>query len=326
MVKTSSLAVVLLLGTAVAMGLIAAGMNRQAALAQREAASSAWLAAKQAIAAQPGAGEGDRTADRAAVQKAADSFIKAFDGGDPKAVASFWTDQGEFIAGDDLTLRGRAAIEKAYVQFFTKYPKSKVVGIDVDSLRFVSRDSAVMEGHLKVLRGQADQATTSKFTTLYVREDGKWLMAVVREWPSGGDYLRDLEWMIGRWATKGDGMDVDVTYEWEHDKAFIRSRFTIKDNAKTVSGSQMIGKDPATGTIRSWSFESDGGFGEAIWGRDGKKWVLEASGVLGDGGIMTATNILTPIDNNSFTWQSVNRAVGDNELPDVPPVRVTRVK
>jgi uncharacterized protein (TIGR02246 family) len=323
MLNTPRLAALAFLGVAALVSLLIVGRMSQSARAEREAALSAKLAAE---AAAPQQDKGDREADRVAVQKATDGFIKAFDSGDAKAVASAWTDQGEFIAGDDLTLRGRGAIEKAYTEFFVKYPKSKVVGIDIDSLRFVSRDSAVMEGHLKVLRGQADQPNTSRFTSLFVREDGKWLLAVVREWPSSGDYLHDLEWLIGRWATKGDGIDVEVTYEWEHDKAFIRSRFTIKEKTRTVSGSQMIGKDPGTGTLRSWSFESDGGFGEAIWSRDGKKWVLEAAGVLGDGGVMSATNILTPIDNNAFTWQSVNRSVGENDLPDVPPVRVTRVK
>jgi hypothetical protein len=54
------------------------------------------------------------------------------------------------------------------------------------------------------------------------------------------------------------------------DKSFIRVQFTIRQKDQTVSGFQMIGKDPASRELRSWTFESAGGFGEATWSRDGK--------------------------------------------------------
>ena len=94
----------------------------------------------------------------------------------------------------------------------------------------------------------------------------------------------------------------------------------------TLSGTQLIGKDPRTGLLHSWLFESDGGFGEAVWNWDGKQWRLDAAGVEPDGGETSATNLLTPIDKDSFTWQSIGRKAGDEDLPDVAPVKVTRVK
>ena len=89
---------------------------------------------------------------------------------------------------------------------------------------------------------------------------------------------------------------------------------------------QMFGKDPASGTLRAWTFEDEGGIGEADIARDGKKWVHTARGVTADGQVMNATNILTPVDNDSFLWQTVGRTLDDEELPDLPPVKVTRVK
>ena len=89
---------------------------------------------------------------------------------------------------------------------------------------------------------------------------------------------------------------------------------------------ETIGKDPRTGGLRSWLFGSDGGFGEATWSRDGKRWLLEASGVTSDGDEMTATNILTPIDKDSFSWQSIDRTRDGEDLPNVAPIKVTRVK
>ena len=62
------------------------------------------------------------------------------------------------------------------------------------------------------------------------------------------------------------------------------------------------------------------------WTRDGKKWVVEASGVEADGGELTARNILTPVDKDTFIWQSAERTLDGEELPDILPVKVTRVK
>jgi hypothetical protein len=89
---------------------------------------------------------------------------------------------------------------------------------------------------------------------------------------------------------------------------------------------QIIARDPSTGNLRSWLFESEGGFGGATWTLDGKRWLIDAAGVEADGAEMTATNILTPLSKDSFTWQSVDRTVDGEEQPSIPPIKVTRVK
>ena len=61
-------------------------------------------------------------------------------------------------------------------------------------------------------------------------------MAVVREWPSEGISIRDLEWLIGTWEAKGEETLVRTTYEWWGDKNFIRVNFTIKNKGKTIQG------------------------------------------------------------------------------------------
>src|SRR5262249_12706732 len=157
------------------------------------------------------------------------------------------------------------------------------------------------------------------YSALHVREGGKWLLAMLRQWPDDGASLRDLDWLIGSWEAKGDGVDVRTAYEWEENKAFIRVRFSIREEGRTLSGTEMIGKDPATGRIRSWVFGGHGGFGEAVWNRDGQKWLQEAEGVQPDGSTLRVTNILTRLGDDAFTWQSVNRVAGDEELPDLPP-------
>ncbi len=263
--------------------------------------------------------------DRDAVTKTVQSFTAAFEKGDAKALAAHWTENGEYVADDGTTIRGRAAIEKAYAGILAKRKGPAKVQIEVDSIRFPSKDTAIEEGHFKVSVGKS-QGVTNKYSVLHVRENGKWLMALVREWPSEGVSLRDLDWLIGTWSAKREDVEVLTKYEWWGGKNFIRMEITIKGNKKTTTGVQMIGKDASTGEIRSWTFDPDGSFSSANWSRDGKKWVLDSAAVMTTGEIHTATNILLPVDENTFTFQSVRRAVGDTELPDIGPVRVTRVK
>jgi uncharacterized protein (TIGR02246 family) len=290
----------------------------------RQADAGNKAAAKQKKAATSSADTDNRKADCAGIQAQREAFLKAFERGDAEQVASFWTTDGELIGDDGSVYRGRAAIEKAYHELFGPKEKRRAE-IQRGSLRFLSKDTAVEEGHFKVRVGKAEP-TTRRYSVLHVREGGKWLMALVREWPAEAVSLRDLEWLIGTWVAKRDDAEVHTTYEWMWDKSFIRVQFTIRQKDRTLRGFQMIGKDEVSGELRSWTFESEGGFGEATWSRDGTKWVLDAAGRLSDGSTLAATNILIPLDQDSFTWQAVKRSIGGEEVDDLPPVKVTRVK
>jgi uncharacterized protein (TIGR02246 family) len=271
------------------------------------------------------ADEPKRTSDEDAIRKASADFVKAMEKGDAKAVAAFWTEQGEYIGDDGTTIRGRKAIEAAYAKMFDKVKKLKL-DVTVESIRFPSKDTAVEEGYAKSYKGNAEQPTTSRYSVLHVREGDRWLMAILRELPDEGVSLRDLDWFIGSWEAKTPDAEVRSTYEWDGKKNSIRCRFTIKEPERTLAGTQIILCDPRTGVLRAWLFDDDGGFGDSEWTRDGKRWLIAASGVQADGGELTATNILTPVDKDSFTWQSTERTLDGEELPNIPPVKVTRVK
>jgi uncharacterized protein (TIGR02246 family) len=297
-------------------------------------AAAGWLAfagghpgtAGQAPAApQKAAAPEDRPPDREAVRKAIDSFVVAFRAGDGKAVAAHWTAEGEYISDDGTTYRGRPALEKAYTEFFAKNPGNGL-DVEVDSIRFPSRDNAVVEGHFKLRKAKGAELVVSRCSFLYAREDGKWLIAIAREWPGNGLSLRDLEWLIGTWEAKRDGMVVSTKYEWTTNKSFIRCNFSITKDGDTNTGMQMVGKDPSAGLLKVWTFEDEGGIGETDVTRDGKKWVYTARGVTADGRVLTATNIMTPLDADSFLWHATARTLDDEELPDLPPIKVVRVK
>jgi hypothetical protein len=71
-------------------------------------------------------------------------------------------------------------------------------------------------------------------------------------------------------------------------------------------------------------FDSDGGFAEATWTKKGDQWHIQNNGSLPDGHKATSLNILTYVDGDSFKWESVNRAVDGELLPNVAAVVVVR--
>lgn len=288
-------------------------------------AGGAIVAAPIATAAPGGAAPEERQSDKDGVQKAIDGFVAAFRAGDAKAVASSWTAEGEYISDDGEDFRGRAALEKAYSEAFVK-GKGNILEVEVGSIRFPSKDNAIVEGHFKLRKAKGGELVVSKCSFLYAREDGKWLIAIAREWPGDGLTLRDLEWLIGTWEAKRDGGSVTTKYEWTANKSFIRCTFTITRDGTTHTGTQMLGKNPATGTLHQWTFEDTGGIGSADITRDGKKWVYTARGVTPDGQVLHATNFITQVDADSFLFQSVERSRDEESLPDLPPVKITRVK
>src|SRR2546423_7736449 len=78
-----------------------------------------WLAASgrlvpdvqaQDKAASAGLDQGKPDSSEMAVRKTADEFAKAFNKGDAKAMAAFWTKNGEYAGPDGEKIRGREAI------------------------------------------------------------------------------------------------------------------------------------------------------------------------------------------------------------------------
>ncbi len=270
----------------------------------------------------------DREADKAVIDKLSKQFIEAFNSRDAAAVAANYTAEGEYIRNDGEPIRGRAEIEKGYAEFFKTVKGKSKLEIQIDGLRFPSADTAVLEVTLRLKNEEGELIASSWRNTLLAREGGQWKVAIVQEWDrnEGLDVsLNELEWLIGTWNVATKDREVTTTYEWDENKVFIRGKYTVKEKDKVIeSGQQMIGKDNAEGAIHSWVFSSDGGFGDGLWSREGKKWSVDVYGVTPDGRELTATAIYIHVDANTYTWQSVDQAVDGQPITDTLPIKVTK--
>ena len=136
-----------------------------------------------------------------------------------------------------------------------------------------------------------------------------------------------MEWLIGEWTPEAKDQPLRIKFEWMAQKNFIKNTFMItKEGEDSLTGGQIIGWNPKLGRIVSWHFDAQGGFGNDVWIKDGTKWVIEATGMFRDGSESSSVNILTPLDADSFTWQSTNRKLEGVSLPDAVPLKIIRVK
>jgi uncharacterized protein (TIGR02246 family) len=270
-----------------------------------------------------------RAADEKAIREASRGIARAFEKGDAKALASFWTEEGEYVDEGEEPVHGRAALEKAYAGFFAKRKEVKVQG-KTDKIRFLGTDTAIEEGTFTV-HAEGSPPNASRYSALFVRQDGRWLVALMKEWNEDTAKevkLDDLAWLIGTWKSDAGGPQAHADYEWTENKKFIRCKYTVthaKNKADSTAGTQIIGIDPAVGAIRSWTFDSAGGIGEASWTFDGQRWVIHSTGTLGDGTETTATNFMQPKGHDAFSWRSVQRTHNNEKQPDIGPVQVNRV-
>jgi uncharacterized protein (TIGR02246 family) len=263
-------------------------------------------------------------ADTDAIIKSARDYSNAFNSGDAKAIAAAWTENGECKEANGQTFVGRAEIEKAYSEFFKKNKGTKIEAL-VRSVRFPSKDLAIEEGLLRMSRHEKDLPSTTEYQAIHVREGGQWKLALSTEDGAGQDRLEDLEWLLGDWTTKVKNDTIKFSFVGEPKKSRILATFTRTPAGKEpVSGSVRISLDPETGMIRSWGFEDDGAHSQALWSSDGKSWILDAQGVLADGTPTAERIILQRMTPDVITWRAVDRVLGEDSLPDTPPMRLTR--
>ena len=237
-----------------------------------------WMAGGLQAKEAPDSKAASRDADRAAILQSARDFTAAFEKGDAKAVAALWTDQGEYESDGGMILRGRTAIEAAFAAHFKARPAERME-IKVENIRFLSRDTAIEEG--LTCTTAADMLPNSAcYRVMHVREDGKWRIALCREWAAGENRLADLDWLIGTWRGQSKDQEIVISFAPEKDRPFIVGEFTATAAGKTVSlGTMKIGLDPNIGQFISWHFDPDGGYGHSVWFRVGKHWAVDSHGV-----------------------------------------------
>jgi hypothetical protein len=133
--------------------------------------------------------------------------------------------------------------------------------------------------------------------------------------PNGG-HLEPIAWMVGDWVSEGSDVVMKISYRWDESQNFIVGTFTgMQGDQVVLKSDQRIGWDPSVGKIRSWFFDSDGGFATGYWTRLEEGWVLKSQSTSTDGSIGFADVIISPLDENRFRMVGADRIVDNERLP-----------
>ncbi len=267
--------------------------------------------------------------DVTAIKHAIASYVDTFNKADAKALADHWTPQGEFITPGGKTLRGRKQLTDEFATDFAESSKARLELVDTE-VEVIAPSVAVETGVARVIvEGEAPRET--KYKAIHVKTAEGWKIDSIREAdapappPSHYEQLKPLEWMIGTWADADDNGSVETACRWTANRNFIARSFKVQiDGVVDFQGTQVIGWDPANETIRSWLFDSDGGFAAGRWTQDDGRWVVHTLNVLPDGRRASATNVYELIDEGKIRFRSVGRQVDGQLLPNVGPMEIVR--
>ncbi|MBI4962410.1 MAG: nuclear transport factor 2 family protein [Desulfomonile tiedjei] len=261
-----------------------------------------------------------QTVDEKAVRASAEAFVDAFNKGDAKRISALWTTDCEYVNEAGRVIQGREAMEKEYTTFFSANPGLKMENT-VSSAKILGGKAAVEEGTSVLKNADGGLISKGHYKALLLKEGDRWLISSVREYASPLLSVRpdfaDLDWLIGDWTAEKGTKNLDFTFRWVADKRFIELSYVARDKDVVArSGIQIIGRDPASGEVASWSFDSSGGYGRGMWKLLKNGWIVESQGVMPDGSSTTSTDIVSKMDGERFTWQSVNRRVAGRGLTD----------
>ena len=199
----------------------------------------------------------------------------------------------------------------------------------VHHLRLVKPDVARVEGEATVNSPEMEPSRVT-FSAILVNQNNKWMIDSIEETPirvpaSSYDALRDLEWLVGHWVDESEEARVDTEFRWTAGRAFLLRSYSIETaDGGLQQGTQVIGLDPRSNEIRSWSFNSDGSFGDGIWSKNGDDWIVKSSETLPDGLAASGTFVMEEIDENTMTMQLIGLEVEGEPRPASEVVTIVR--
>lgn len=281
---------------------------------------------------QKAAGGGQATA--AVPESAADAFVRAyaeaFNRGDAAAVAAMWCQDCTHVDRETgKRTAGRESVLADITAALKERPGARLSGT-VHATKQIKPDVVLAHGETTLIASESEPVR-SEFSAVLIQEGGKWLIASLEESAvvppaSPREALRELGWLVGRWVDEAEGSRVDTTFRWSPHEAFLIRSYRSEDQDGNVQeGTQIIGWDPRAQQIRSWSFNSDGSFGDGTWLKNGGEWLIKSSQTLADGRAASGTYVASRVDENTIKIQLIGHEIEGELSPASEAVTMVRV-
>lgn len=266
---------------------------------------------------------------KAAVASRVASYVAAFNRRDVTACTEHWSKSAEYIVnGTAKPVVGRKAIGEALEQLLSTDEQFEFT-VNHQRFRAVS-DSVVIEEGVARLESETHGIEYAHYLVVHVKQNGTWYRDSIRETHIGtlsasAPDSEELESLVGRWIHTSKEITLTVQSSWTHNRRFITRNFELKDkNGNKTTATEIIGWDPAAGVLRSWSFDSQGGFEQAVWNRDGDQWLIKVDAVLPDGSTATEQRMLAVDSDGKLRSRIIEQQFGGRLLPGSEAITLVR--
>ncbi|QDU47363.1 SnoaL-like domain protein [Symmachiella dynata] len=256
----------------------------------------------------------------------AQAYVDAYAKRDANAIGELFTEDAEFYDEFGEQTEGRGAIVAMFQDVFDTDAQAMIEGIVIERVKHISDDVVIESGEVVASDYDDGPLYRNKYVAIHKKDkDGTWRINTLKDLPreeaSRQEQLAQLSWLIGEWVNEDRDSVVHTDCEFSEDGNFLLRRFTVETyDGRTLDGLQRIGWDGDQKKLRSWTFDSEGGYLTGEWTRDGNRWLLINSGVNADGKAVSGTAVYTVIDAEMVTWQLQNIVVGKEIIGTGPLV------
>lgn len=257
----------------------------------------------------------------AAIVRESEATVRAFNAADATALGGMFLDSGELVDESGNVHAGKGKITELFKGFFGKFPKA-VLDMQVTSVRPVGNTLAVEEGERRITAGNGAATAQMRYVAVRSQQGDRWPIASYREFaddplPTPQEMLSPASWLVGDWVDESPNGRTAITFRWSEDGNFLLGDYNVSVGGSPASKStQRIGWDPVMGQLRSWTFDSDGGFSQGDWTAVDNGWVVKSEATMPDGATGSATMTITVKDADHFVVRSSDRIVSGVEEPD----------
>jgi uncharacterized protein (TIGR02246 family) len=254
------------------------------------------------------------------ILKSTENLVKAFNDGKVDQLLETFLPDGELIDEQGTVHVGHVEIRALAAAFFEKYPGAKTTA-ELESVRQVG-DLVLADGSRVITTADSKGVSAFRFTAIWKKTDKGYRIASFRDFsenvpPTPREALESISWMLGEWVNEGSDARVELSFRWSEDENFILADILMMNGPEVIAkSSQRIAWDASQEMLRSWTFDSDGGFGESQWQPGENEWVLQSVATSPDGTQGSATMTISMIDEDRIAIGVSDRRTDGMEEPD----------
>lgn len=259
------------------------------------------------------------------------SFVEAFNKADVDSILAHCSAEIDWTLPDGTKRHGHAEIRKMLSTYF-ETSKGARLELAETKIEMLSPSVGLEKGVSRVIQAD-EEPSTSSYSVIHIKTADGWKMDRITEMetatkpPSHYNQLKGLEWLVGTWSVTNENVHFENQVRWTTNQNFLMRSFRVETtDQEPLEGTQIIGWDPARNTIRSWLFDSDGGFGVAKWKQQDHQWIVSSLQTLPDGRQASATQVYEIVDEQTVKFSSIGRQVDGELLPSVGPVTLQRAE